>query len=69
VVVQDKRPLVAVECKTGDRAVSPHARYFRTRTPIPRFYQVHLGTRDYGGAEADVRVLPFTTFASALQLP
>ena len=69
VVLRDRRPEMAVECKTGERATTPHARYFRERTPIPRFYQVHLGTRDYGDAESDVRVMPFEKFVSEMGMP
>ena len=49
--------------------MSQHARYFRARTPIPRFFQVHLGNRDYGDADQDVRVLPFSRFAAELGMP
>ncbi len=69
VVLQDEKPLFAVECKSGDRQVAPAARYFRERTPIPRFYQVHRGAKDYGAADTDVRVLPFTQFCKELALP
>jgi predicted AAA+ superfamily ATPase len=69
VVLKDGKPEFAVECKTGERSVSPHTRYFRERTGIPRFYQVHLGEKDYGSEEADTRVLPFTRFCEELQLP
>lgn len=61
VVLQGKKPLFAVECKTGEKAVSPHIRYFKQRTSIPVFYQVHLGTKDYE-PESGVRVLPFLSF-------
>ena len=69
VVLRDRRPEFAVECKTGDRNVSPACRYFRERTDIPRFYQVHLGAKDYGDATADTRVLPFHSFCQELGLP
>ncbi len=69
VVLQNKKPLFAVECKSGEKEVSPALRYFRQRTNIPRFFQVHLGTRDYGDDEVDVRVLPFHKFCSELRLP
>ncbi len=39
------------------------------REDIPRFHQVHLGTRDFGNATADVRVMPFATFCGELRLP
>ena len=69
VVLQDTKPLFAVECKTGERKVNPAIRYFRARTPIRRFYQVHLGRKDFGNAEKDVRVIPFHTFCAELNLP
>ena len=69
VVLRDGHPEFAVECKSGDRNASPACRYFRERTGIPRFYQVHLGTADFGDADTDTRVLPFWTFCGELELP
>jgi len=69
VVLRDRRPEFAVECKTGERGPSPAAAYFRARTPIPRFYQVHLGCRDFGNADNGVRVLPFRAFCEELGMP
>ncbi len=69
VVLQEGKPLFAVECKQGEREASKHAAYFRERTPIPRFYQVHLGEKDYGHAARDIRVLPFTRFCTELGMP
>ena len=69
VVVKNGEPLFAVECKSGERQRSKHALYYRQRTPIPAFYQVHLGTKDYGRADTDVRVLPFTRFCEEQGLP
>lgn len=68
VVLQDRRPLFAVECKAGDKAASPHLRYFRDRTEIPALYQVHLGSADYQAAR-NIRVAPFTTFVGELGMP
>jgi hypothetical protein len=67
VVLRDRKPLFAVEAKTGERAVSPAIRYFRERTPIPAWYQVHRGTTDamIGG----VRVLPFGALCAELDIP
>ena len=67
VVLRDGRPEFAVECKSGERSASPACRYFRERTDIPRFYQVHLGTKDFGNATAGTRVLPFATFCRELE--
>lgn len=69
VVMRDGVPEFAVECKTGERSVSQACRYFRERTAIPRFYQVHLGQRDFGNAEAGTRVMPFARFCSEVGLP
>jgi uncharacterized protein len=67
VVIRNRKPLFAVECKAGERAVSPHARYFAERTAIPAFYQVHLGERRFQTGK--ITVLPFTTFCEELELP
>lgn len=42
VVLKNKKPLFAVECKLKNRSVSPHIFYFKDRTPIEKFYQVSL---------------------------
>lgn len=60
VVFKNKKPIFAVECKTGEKSVSPHLRYFRERTPIPTFYQVHLGTSEF--LDKNIHVLPFEKF-------
>ncbi|MBI3295702.1 MAG: ATP-binding protein [Deltaproteobacteria bacterium] len=65
VVLKDKKPLFAVECKSGERSLSPHVNYFAARTAIPAFFQVHLGEREYGEERAG-RVTPFLTFFAEL---
>ena len=53
--------------KSGEKSPSRAIDYFRQRTAIADFYQVHLGERDYlSGA---TRVLPFRTFCAELALP
>lgn len=69
VVLENRKPIFAVECKSGEARPNPHAAYFRTRTPIPRFYQVHTGLRDHGDADTGVRVLPLPKFCELLGLP
>ena len=69
VVLRDGRPEFAVECKSGDRRASPACRYMRERSSIPRWYQVHLGTADFGDEHSATRVLPFATFCRELSLP
>ena len=60
VMIKNKKPIYAVECKSGEGKLSPAIHYFRTRMNIPRFYQIHLGTKDY--LDQNARVLPFSTF-------
>lgn len=67
VVIKDKKPLFAVECKTGDKSTSSAARYFAERTPIPVFYQVHLGERYFQSGK--VIVIPFARFCRELGMP
>lgn len=69
VVLSKRQPLFAVECKTGNKKVSPSCSYYRLRTQIPRFYQVHLGTEDFGDENSGTRVLPFTKFCVELGMP
>ncbi len=67
VVLQNKIPLFAVECKTGERNLSPAIPYFNNRTDIPKFYQVHMGTKDV--VKNGFRILPFITFCKELEMP
>jgi hypothetical protein len=67
VVLKERKPLFAVECKSGERSVSPAICSFAARTAIPRFYQVHLGDRHLETGAATV--LPFPTLCRELSLP
>ena len=66
VVLKNRQPVFAVECKAGERHVGRHIAYFAERTKIPIFYQVHQGVKDYEVMGSKARVLPFTTFASKI---
>lgn len=68
VVLKNKKPIFAVECKSGDSQLSSSISYFQQRTPIPAFYQVHLKERDYGHAKTG-RVLPWIRFCQELGMP
>lgn len=68
VVLRNKKPLLAVECKSGEQSLSRNIAYFAARTNIPNFYQVHMGKRDYEVAKHRARVLPVTTFAQILSV-
>jgi len=67
VVLKDNIPLFAVECKTGEKKINPSIFYFKERTVIPRFYQVHTGRDDY--IKNGVRVLPVKALCKELGIP
>jgi predicted AAA+ superfamily ATPase len=70
VVLKNGKPEFAVECKSGGRTLSKNIVYFSQRTPIPRFYQVHLhgDGEDSEWADSKARIIPFLRFCEALQL-
>lgn len=67
VVLKNKKPLFAVECKTGEKSVSKHIHYFAERTTIPVFYQVHRGAKGYG--DSKMRVMSFEVFCAECNMP
>ena len=67
VVLKNKKPVFAVESKSGDKDISPAIKYFKERANIPKFYQVHLKNKDY--EKEEVRVCPFETFCKELNMP
>lgn len=70
VVLKNGRPEFAVECKSGERRLSRNIVYFSQRTPIPRFYQVHLNGsgEDSEWPDAKARIMPFIKFCETLRL-
>ena len=69
VVMQENKPLFAVECKMSETTLSKHIKYFKERTNIPEFYQVHTGSKDYGSAHKGGRSLPFWKFCQIKKMP
>ena len=69
VVLKEKKPIFAVECKTGEKQLSKNIAYFKERTPIPAFYQVHLGTKHFGDPKTTGELIPFEQFCEKLGLP
>jgi predicted AAA+ superfamily ATPase len=67
VVLKNKKPLFAVECKSGEKSISPHLNYFAQRTNIPLFYQVHKGTKNFSVSDK-IKVLPFVDFCRETHL-
>lgn len=68
VVLRNRQPLFAVECKSGARDISRNITYFAERTKIPYFYQVHMQDKDYEIPARRCRVMPFTKFCAWLQI-
>ncbi|MBF0206267.1 MAG: hypothetical protein HQK53_05205 [Oligoflexia bacterium] len=58
VVIKNHTPLFAVEYKLSERSLSPHISYFKARTKIRNFYQVHLDQNECQVA-SDIMILPF----------
>ena len=62
IVLKEKKPFFAVECKLGKAGLSPHLRYFQKRLNIPHCFQVHLSQEDFGDDSQGGRCLPFGSF-------
>ncbi len=67
VVMKNKKPLFAVECKTGEKTKYKHLEYFADRTQIPHFYQVHRGQKSYSVRD-NIQILPFEEFSQIIGL-
>lgn len=67
VVMRDCKDLFAVECKTGEKTVAPAIFYFKERTDIPHFYQVHLG-EVHRQVDDKVSIMPFGDFCKEVGL-
>ncbi len=67
VVLKNKKPVFAVECKHGEKSTSPHIFYFRDRTTIPHFYQVHMG-KTHKQVDDQISILPFVEFCKQVGL-
>lgn len=68
VVLKNNRPEFAVECKSSEKSLSPHLQYFAERTPIPKFYQVHRGSRSQQISDR-ISLMPFSILNEELKLP
>jgi uncharacterized protein len=67
VVLKNKKPIFAVECKSGEKEISPHIKYFSERTNIPIFYQVHQGKKEFSRTDT-IHLLPFSSFSKIVGL-
>lgn len=51
VIIKNKKPIFAVECKLNNRSISPNIFYFKERTNIPLFYQVSIEGNEHQVSE------------------
>ncbi|GIL17700.1 MAG: ATPase [Oligoflexia bacterium] len=61
VVIKDRKPLFAVECKLNDSDISPSLLYFKNKLDIPKWYQVSLNSK-IRIIEPKFEILPFDEF-------
>ncbi len=69
VVMKNKKPIFAVECKTGEKNISSSLSYLSKRTAGLSCYQIHLGSKDYIDKSTGIRLLPFITFCREMNFP
>ena len=67
VVLRDRKPLFAVECKLHDTNISSSLLFFKAKLNIPKWYQVHLGELTKV-VSPDFSILPFDKFCKELEL-
>lgn len=67
VVLKNKKPLFAVECKLHSDNLSPHIVYIQERTKISMFYQVHLDGKSRNISD-QIKILNFVEFCKIVQL-
>lgn len=66
VVTERRKPILAVECKVSEEALSPHLRYFKARFPDCESWQIALsGAKDYVTPEG-IRVAPALSWLASL---
>lgn len=67
VVLKDRKPVFAVECKLNSTDVSTSLQYFRTKLNIPKWYQVNLNNKNKVVAP-DFSILSFDRFCKEVGL-
>jgi uncharacterized protein len=68
VVLKNKKPLFAVECKTGGTDVAENIKYFSSRLPIPKYYQVHLGSKHVENKAFKAEIIPLREFSKIIAI-
>ena len=67
VVLRNRKPLFAVECKLTDTDIDPSLVQFKSKLDIPKWYQVHMGSKTRI-IEPDFMILPFEKLCEELSL-
>ena len=67
VVLRNRKPLFAVECKLTDSDVDPSLVEFKSKLDIPKWYQVHMGSKTRV-IDPDFMILPFEKLCEELSL-
>lgn len=67
VVLKDRKPLFAVECKLSDTDISLSVLEFKAKLDIPMWYQVHMGHKSRI-VDPNFKILPFTKLCEELKL-
>ncbi len=68
IVLQKNKPLFAVECKSGDKALAKNLIMDGHRLGIPKLYQVHMKAAEFGHSSTG-HVLPFHRFCELEKVP
>ncbi len=66
VVIKDRKPIFAVECKLSDTDVSPSLIFFKSKLDIPMWYQVHLNGKKRI-IEPNFKILSFDEFCKEIK--
>jgi predicted AAA+ superfamily ATPase len=67
VVLRDRKPLFAVECKLADSNISQSLLELKSKFNIPKWYQVHMGSKARV-LQPDLSILPFEMLCQELSL-
>lgn len=66
IVTENRKPIIAIECKWSDDDLSPHLKYFKNKFPETDSYQLTaIGKRDYV-SDTKIRVMPAIKFLKGL---
>ena len=67
VVIKNKKPLFAVECKIKDQNLDNSIIYFSERLKIPKYYQVLLETKERQVSD-EIEICSFSDFSKKVDL-